>query len=601
MAYIGNSQFRGVGVVTGGNIQDGSIESLDLATLTNIDVNGGSIDGAIIGANEAVAGTFSTLKSTYLALNDGSDAQLTISTSGTGDTTFLANNGLGTNGTYGQYIFLSRRGSNPTLERMRIDASGNLLVGTDTYGGAGGTSIEQNGTFRSILSAGTGGDTLIGAVSGVSNGYQITVDTSNTQEYKWHSGGSRVMTLTNSGDLLVGKTSTNFGTDGVEIKNDQIWSTNTSSDCLSLNRKTANGNLTTFYKDGSIVGSIGTNGSHTYFVGNDSVNGSGCGLLFEINTATPVNRSGTPYNGLMNLGSSSNKFRNLYLDGDSKANGYIFEGNKSDPTGTTATMYDRAGTGLTTSSLNFTVRTGTPTPSESMRVDSSGNLLVGATSSIWGTSGRGVIENHGSASALNGLVAGSNRAYTFLDGANLSLWNEAAGSLTFGTNNTSRVVISNTGAITTTQGTYSIYTCQNDGNEKKVHRLYFVAGASGVTVPFLRIRKGWWGSGSYVIRFRRTYHSTGYYGECYIDGPSSSSQYGHTLSISDSYGVSAASLVTIGARVDTYPGNSTTGYQDVSMVVPAYTQFYVEVEAVSTYQNDDDALAANQNSYRLLV
>ena len=49
-------------------------------------------------------------------------------------------------------------------------------------------------------------------------------------------------TIDSSGNLLVGKTGTSFSTDGVEIKNDQIWSTNTSSDCISLNRKTTTGN-----------------------------------------------------------------------------------------------------------------------------------------------------------------------------------------------------------------------------------------------------------------------------------------------------------------------------------------------------------------------
>lgn len=59
MAYLGNSQFQGI--ISGGNIQDGSIESIDLATLTNIDINSGSIDNTIIGANEAVAGNFSSI------------------------------------------------------------------------------------------------------------------------------------------------------------------------------------------------------------------------------------------------------------------------------------------------------------------------------------------------------------------------------------------------------------------------------------------------------------------------------------------------------------------------------------------------------------
>jgi len=58
MAFIGNSPTQGV--ITGGNIVDGSIESIDLATLTNIDINSGSIDGTTIGATTAAAGSFTT-------------------------------------------------------------------------------------------------------------------------------------------------------------------------------------------------------------------------------------------------------------------------------------------------------------------------------------------------------------------------------------------------------------------------------------------------------------------------------------------------------------------------------------------------------------
>ena len=69
MAFIGNSPTQGV--ITGGNIVDGSIESIDLATLTNIDINSGSIDGTVIGATTPAAVTTTALVATTADINAG--------------------------------------------------------------------------------------------------------------------------------------------------------------------------------------------------------------------------------------------------------------------------------------------------------------------------------------------------------------------------------------------------------------------------------------------------------------------------------------------------------------------------------------------------
>lgn len=52
-----------------------------------------------------------------------------------------------------------------------------------------------------------GGEYFIGAISGVSNGHQISVDASDNQTYRWNNGGNQSMTLDASGNLLVGTTS----------------------------------------------------------------------------------------------------------------------------------------------------------------------------------------------------------------------------------------------------------------------------------------------------------------------------------------------------------------------------------------------------------
>jgi hypothetical protein len=122
-----------------------------------------------------------------------------------------------------------------------------------------------------------------------------------------------------SGNVLVGTTDANpvssNTTSGVQFGDGRIRASRADRTVLELNRKTSDGSILDLYKDGTTVGSIGTDGTHTYIVGNDSAAGNGSGLLFGINVATPVNRLGTPYDGLMNLGSSTNRFKDLYLSG----------------------------------------------------------------------------------------------------------------------------------------------------------------------------------------------------------------------------------------------------------------------------------------------
>ena len=80
---------------------------------------------------------------------------------------------------------------NPSLTAgLHQDASGHVIIGADTYGAAGSFSVASHGSFRQTLASGASQDTLIGAISGVSNGFQINTDGSNNQTYTFHNGSN---------------------------------------------------------------------------------------------------------------------------------------------------------------------------------------------------------------------------------------------------------------------------------------------------------------------------------------------------------------------------------------------------------------------------
>jgi hypothetical protein len=160
----------GDSLTVGGNlIVSGTVTAANTATLGNVDVNGGTIDGAVIGGSTAAAGSFTTLTTSSTVTHNGGTANgvaflngskvLTAGSALSFNGTVLQNTqssaadgimmGL-QNTTTGSFIQFSQPavanllfgcpnadafvwktfGSGTYPERMRIDSSGNLLVGT---------------------------------------------------------------------------------------------------------------------------------------------------------------------------------------------------------------------------------------------------------------------------------------------------------------------------------------------------------------------------------------------------------------------------------------------------------------------------------------
>jgi len=124
---------------------------------------------------------------------------------------------------------------------------------------------------------------------------------------------STAMTLDGSGNLLVGKTSDTFSTAGAAYRaNGSIAATASANEVLDLNRLSTDGNIMRFFKDGSSVGSIGTDGNYM------SIGNGAAALVFQgaNNRILPWNQStNNVTDASLDLGNGSYRFRDAYLSG----------------------------------------------------------------------------------------------------------------------------------------------------------------------------------------------------------------------------------------------------------------------------------------------
>ena len=118
--------------------------------------------------------------------------------------------------------------------------------------------------------------------------------------------------LTSAGNLLVGKTTSNYTTDGLEFRSDgQIFSSVDGNYTSYLNRKTSDGDILILAKNAATVGSIGVdNGDNAFFSGNSSHSG----IMFGTESLIPY-ANGSTTDATEDLGTTSLRWRNLYLSG----------------------------------------------------------------------------------------------------------------------------------------------------------------------------------------------------------------------------------------------------------------------------------------------
>ena len=144
----------------------------------------------------------------------------------------------------------------------------------------------------------------------------LTLNGRNTGQIHFQSGGTEKMRMDASGNLLVGGTNDNpaganvaghaFGASGY------ISTTRDGGFAAFLNRKTSDGEIVRFGKDGSTVGSIGVSASDNFYIGATSANHTG--LSFSDNNIVPMVALSNS-DATTDLGASAVRFKDLYLSG----------------------------------------------------------------------------------------------------------------------------------------------------------------------------------------------------------------------------------------------------------------------------------------------
>ena len=281
-----------------------------------------------------------------------------------------------------------------STERMRLDASGNASIGTSSAFGklrvedTGWSSGSPYGTVAYILggdvndanwghllvsqsgtTTGSGGKISFGAdganpIAGI-KAYYAGATYGHLDFYTRPSGGTSTqrMRIDSSGNLNVVRSAyTSASTNGFHANADGWTHTSASNEPVAyFNRNTSDGDVIRILKAGTTVGSIATEGGDMA-IGNDDagiqfVNGTEHFRPFNMTTNAATD-------ALMDIGSSTKRFKDLHLSGNAYADNLIGTNDGDTFIAMTGSNVMRFFTGN----------------SEAARFDASGNLLVGLTS-----------------------------------------------------------------------------------------------------------------------------------------------------------------------------------------------------------------------------
>jgi hypothetical protein len=212
-----------------------------------------------------------------------------------------------------------------STERMRIDSSGNVKIGTTTNAWSGSNTLVIK------EDSGDGGITLVS--SSTSNNMNIGFADTETSSFadmrglitylhandamRFMTANAEAVRIDSSGNLLVGKTTLDYdGTAGLILRGDGlINATRSGGNVTDFNRLSTDGEVVRISKDGTTVGGIASRGGAAASFVAYTGSGNGAGVGGSTNMIIPASETGAAKDAGVNLGSNSTRWKDLYLSG----------------------------------------------------------------------------------------------------------------------------------------------------------------------------------------------------------------------------------------------------------------------------------------------